>query len=1845
MIASKTDFKDKFIMDYWKYYNTVTKSPITSSNQRMPQCSNTISGYNSGIQLDIDFSANQQYLDSIYISFSLIFPGMTTSLKVTTFWQNKQYDQKEFQIADFPTIQNDNCGYKLSQFFVNIPLLAVAPTALSTSIKFEIFQNSNILSTALTDYEVLFYFQCPYACTGVCPGGVCQTCLDGYNLNSGKCMLQCNPGQYLNIIASTEQICQPCITNCDKCSDATTCDNCKNGYVYMNINSTNQCIQKCSQSNQYLDSQGVCQNCMQNCDSCSQANVCDTCATNYIKTQSNTCQCSGYLSGNQCLACYSSCQTCSDGLKTSCKSCKSGYYPILNTPNQGQFECVQVCPNNYQLLDSKCQQCNLTNYKSCFNCPSTCRSCSSSQSTNCIDCFDGMQLDANGKCFSNNDQRDINFYFRSNNKIAVVNAVFSGSEPTITFEFGLTLIPIPNFQCNQIFDPSTIALLGSSSSTCSISSSKVIVTLSQDTNIMATDTINIISTAQVLKFQGAQDPIDTIYLLSVVQESVTGEVTLQYDQVTSYCNDITFKIQTIKNDAGRGFLNFKWVLDQAQNFDQQTVQNLNAIIQTVNTNQGQILVIPKQTTPPDTNLAIKLQYTFKTNFSGSTSAASYVKSTKQITVSSIQNQYPPLFRYADLQVKFMFFTQECGLSGINSYQDIYDIQITSQALPSLNQHLTQYKSQVLQLDIPPYSVLSANSNLDIQLQIFIITNQALTTTYNLSIPYSLSNLQLFIQNGQEQLVDYKRNLALIGVARDFEVLDPNSPQGIQLNWSCKVIGSQNGDNQCYTYKNTLFEVPQNVQTFTIVGGTFNPYQTLQFKFTGSKDTRSAQSEILTIFAEIDLPPLYVKFDNPSQIQKVNINDDISATLIYDSKINSDILTYAGAILYNNFVVGVIKFDYLKVKFRIWDYFSDLNVVNPLIQIRFTVYNPENIMPSLSVTNFKVNIPPQNCQLSITPSSGQALTTKFVISFTNCITNNNPLTYQFFYYNYDTDVKQEILVPQKILRRQLQDQTLTSSVTTYLPSGKLIIMAQAMDSYLAIYNTTLQVDVATFQQDEQALLSLLDQALALQNSNFGVSDIVKNLCVISEEISKNTNIYNLDSVSQKKVLLIQAIINQTNLLPNSSFLSTFSNKIVATLQASLTSTQSLQSQNVLDQVSLILQNQQKQININNKLLNNNDIVLQNLVDSFKIVNSTTQTISLILDQLSNNNGKRILNGMNSSDDVSTDYLRALASSLPSNLLQQQINMADQIGSMLNNITLPNQGQLNLNGNLISLNTEQITPKNLQRYLYMQNEPQQNDTNIYNVVLTNYTSNPFIQTDGFLQYTNQIQNQTPGIQISLNPVIKPSIQSIQNGPNTVFDNSFQLQFSNIKPSKNNLTCLQQQTTQKWSNSQCKLINSSTSGRYTCVCKDQHPTTIIEDFKFVLSNQNLETAFGSQGIQNISKFTTFYEYAVFWILGSATLLQLGLCWYGKQLDSKQEFLSCSTIAPLSLVNIGQIEQSVSQEKQMSPIKRRRRSIPQKSKQLSPDLQNQNDQNEQSNRWLKSNMIQSAGQSNINIIQAGDQLNIQVNQITNQQTQYIQQQYNKTPQLEQENLNQNQSILDLCINQNEQTDKQQIKQQVKIDQESQEIKANSIEIQNQQKNEDEQKIFNIVKESKNSKKLQEASIIKKILIFHSFSSIFFVYSNEQSRAFRFSLFYLRVVHSLSISIIFDQSYQEQQILIISGINFVIIVISVAIIQLLYKKRKIGKAIACIIMIGLLALYYYIILSIVSGQSESYSNRKISSFFIMFGVDFLFFSSLISLFSIFIFSYIATGGNSNGIILKLLNLLQIQYILENIKL
>ena len=83
---------------------------------------------------------------------------------------------------------------------------------------------------------------------------------------------------------------------------------------------------------------------------------------------------------------------------------------------------------------------------------------------------------------------------------------------------------------------------------------------------------------------------------------------------------------------------------------------------------------------------------------------------------------------------------------------------------------------------------------------------------------------------------------------------------------------------------------------------------------------------------------------------------------------------------------------------------------------------------------------------------------------------------------------------------------------------------------------------------------------------------------------------------------------------------------------------------------------------------------------------------------------------------------------------------------------------------------------------------------------------------------------------------------------------------------------------------------------------------------------------------------------------------------------------------------------------------------------------------------------------------------------------------------------------------------------------------------------------------------------------------------------------------------------IVLSIVNSIIIAVALKIIELLSNIRRVGKKISSIFLMALLIFYYYLILSIVSGQDYSESNKAMTSYLIVFVTDLLVIAVIISI-------------------------------------
>ncbi|KAL4506331.1 hypothetical protein ABPG73_017065 [Tetrahymena malaccensis] len=240
----------------------------------------------------------------------------------------------------------------------------------------------------------------------------CSSCIDGYYLTNGQCLLCQNPcltcqndaqnclsciKQYKLITNTQSNYCSPvCDISCKTCTapnDYSKCTSCTTGY-YLQQNSCLSCDFPCQS----------CEGTSTNCLSCVQwhqldptnntcklicPNECTSCFDTSSQTICNGCIDGYYLREGVCKSCQFPCKTCLN--LTDCLSCSENYN--LNEQNQ---TCDPICHNtcktcSFPSKSNACLECNdgyFLSKKRCIPCSSSCATCDTT-GKNCLTCAEG----------------------------------------------------------------------------------------------------------------------------------------------------------------------------------------------------------------------------------------------------------------------------------------------------------------------------------------------------------------------------------------------------------------------------------------------------------------------------------------------------------------------------------------------------------------------------------------------------------------------------------------------------------------------------------------------------------------------------------------------------------------------------------------------------------------------------------------------------------------------------------------------------------------------------------------------------------------------------------------------------------------------------------------------------------------------------------------------------------------------------------------------------------------------------------------------------------------------------------------------------------------------------------------------------------------------------------------------------------------------------------------------------------------------------------------------------------------------------------------------------------------
>ncbi|XP_039291370.1 furin-like protease 2 [Nilaparvata lugens] len=200
-----------------------------------------------------------------------------------------------------------------------------------------------------------------------------------YRLDN-TCVSRCPPRSFAN----QDGVCWPCHESCETCAGAglDSCLTC--APAHLRVTDLAVCLQICPDGYYENTEQGTCIPCEPNCASCQdRADHCSTCEHHLVIFENRcyaACPLYTYETDDyRCVACHSSCETCSGDGVAQCVTCRSGRLFLDGT-------CHAVCPDGYY-GDKKRRE--------CMTCPRGCATCNSAT---CLTCHAGYTLDKKARC-------------------------------------------------------------------------------------------------------------------------------------------------------------------------------------------------------------------------------------------------------------------------------------------------------------------------------------------------------------------------------------------------------------------------------------------------------------------------------------------------------------------------------------------------------------------------------------------------------------------------------------------------------------------------------------------------------------------------------------------------------------------------------------------------------------------------------------------------------------------------------------------------------------------------------------------------------------------------------------------------------------------------------------------------------------------------------------------------------------------------------------------------------------------------------------------------------------------------------------------------------------------------------------------------------------------------------------------------------------------------------------------------------------------------------------------------------------------------------------------------------
>jgi hypothetical protein len=208
------------------------------------------------------------------------------------------------------------------------------------------------------------------------------------------------------------------------------------------------------------------------------------------------------------------------------------------------------------------------------------------------------------------------------------------------------------------------------------------------------------------------------------------------------------------------------------------------------------------------------------------------------------------------------------------------------------------------------------------------------------------------------------------------------------------------------------------------------------------------------FVDFEIPVLTVDFAAGMRTRLVSIDETLEFSMKLPYAVPPDRAYITMRIDdKNRKAVYVGRVYYSKLALRLWDYIPQVQEGDWFTLHLTALVTNYTDAPYHFNLRLDVNAPPSGGQVVVTPTTGQAMFTDFVIAVKSVVELHQPLQYNFMVYQsaqlYAEDTRTGVPNNAYDITR-LQSE---SKITTKLPSGKILIVVRVLDSFGAWSNFT------------------------------------------------------------------------------------------------------------------------------------------------------------------------------------------------------------------------------------------------------------------------------------------------------------------------------------------------------------------------------------------------------------------------------------------------------------------------------------------------------------------------------------------------------------------------------------------------------------------------------------------------------------------------------------------------------------------------------------------------------------------------------------------------------------------------